>query len=122
MTLPMLSTTFTDGELIAEASLFAKVFTPINTIYALLLGITPQISTGTVTILSGTSSITGTVTFGTAFAVAPSAVQCQVTASSNVAVTVTAVTATNFSVRAFATSGNNVGANTAVPFTYVAFP
>jgi len=122
MTLPILSNVFADNELVNEASLYARIFTPINTIYSLLLGITPQISTGTVTILSGTSSITGTVTFGTAFAVAPSAVQCQVTASSNVAVTVTAVTATNFSVRAFATSGNNVGANTAVPFTYVAFP
>lgn len=122
MTLPIPSNVFADGELISEASLYARVFTPINTIYALLLGGTPQIATGTVTILSGTSSITGTVTFGTAFAAAPSAVLCQVTASSNVGVTVTAVTATNFSVRAFATSGNNVGVNTAVPFTYVAFP
>jgi hypothetical protein len=47
MTLPIPSNVFADGELVTEASLYARVFTPINTIYAQLQDIALATFAGT---------------------------------------------------------------------------
>jgi hypothetical protein len=47
VTLPISSSVFADGELVTEASLYARVFTPINTIYAQLQAIALATFAGT---------------------------------------------------------------------------
>lgn len=70
MTLPLLSTTFTDGELIDEAALYTRVFQAINAIYATQTA--NVIQRGTVNVnMGGTAVATATLTIPSPYSNTP---------------------------------------------------
>lgn len=122
MTLPIPSNVFADGELVDEASLYARLFTPINTMYATLSAL-PLIQHGNFTATWTTASIlaTGTVTFPLGFAGAPDVIVSCAAFGGNVPVTINlnGVTATTFSYRASFFSGSGTANGTATGY-YIA--
>lgn len=96
------------------------LFAWTGTVWQRVSPLTQSSNSGTFTILNTTNSISGTVTFPTAFVAAP-AVMAITTVAGNYACNITAITTTNFTIRLYRTDGGNVIANTAVPFNWVAF-
>jgi hypothetical protein len=119
MTLPILSSVFADGELTNEASWYARIFTAINTIYTTMPR--PQQGVQTVTILSGGTSATGTITFPSAFAAAPVVViGIQTAAVGRFAHKMASISTTSASITVFSSDGAAVGVNSAIVVNWIA--
>lgn len=125
MTLPIPSNVFVDGELVTEAALFARVFTPINTLYAQLQTLTQanglQRGSFTGTVLNNTSNTTGTQNFPVAFGGTPN-VSLGVMASTGLfTVKMTTLSASSFGWNVFYTpGGNQTGGNLAFTVHWMA--
>jgi hypothetical protein len=75
MTLPIQPQVYPDGSLLTEALFFARVLTPVNTLYAQLQTLlqVDGLQRGSVsgTVVNNSANATGTVTFPTAFGTTP---------------------------------------------------
>lgn len=80
-----------------------------------------QSGSGSVIILSGTNSITGTITFGSTFTSVPAMPELAISTAGNYVAEITAVGTSTASIRVARSDGTNAPSNTTVTFNWVAF-